>query len=91
MDADGGNPQNLTRNHARDFGAHWSPDGRQILFTSHRHGNPEIYVTDRNGRDVVRLTHNRASDDYASWFDPRFPVPEQKQLRTLWGTLKRKP
>ena len=72
--------------------ASWSLDGRKILFTSH-HGNllGEIYVMNRSGRDIVRLTHNRASDDYASWFDPRFPVPKQKQLRTLWATLKRKP
>jgi Tol biopolymer transport system component len=91
MNAGGGNSKRLTQNPASDSAAGWSPDGRQILFTSNREGNWEIYVMNRNGGNVVRLTHNQASDDSASWFDPRFPVSEQKLLRTLWGALKRKP
>jgi TolB protein len=92
MDADGGNPQNVTQNRARDGDAIWSPDGRKIIFASDRDAlHDELYVMNRNGGNVVRLTHNQARDASASWFDPRFPVSEQKQLRTLWGALKRKP
>jgi Tol biopolymer transport system component len=92
MSVDGGNSQNLTQNRAQDRDASWSPDGRKIIFVSGRDDlNAELYVMNRNGGNVVRLTHNQASDASASWFDPRFPVSEQKQLRTLWGALKRKP
>ena len=91
MNASGGNPQNVTENRARDSNASWSPDGTQILFTSLRHDGLEIYVMNRNGRGIARLTHNQASEEDASWFGSGFPVPEQRQLRTLWGTLKRKP
>ena len=45
----------------------WSPDGKQIAFNSQRDGNPEIYVMDADGRNVVRLTFNDAADQRPAW------------------------
>jgi TolB protein len=49
--------------------AAWSRDGRRILFTSFRDGNPEVYVMRASGKGVRRLTRNSA-DDYAADFSP---------------------
>src|SRR5262245_57285124 len=43
MDPDGINQRNLTKNPGNDYSGSWSPDGRQIVFSSARDGNPEIY------------------------------------------------
>ena len=92
MNDDGKNLMNLTLHLEFDLHSSWSPDGRKILFISNRDAlHTELYVVNRNGRGIARLTHNQASEEDASWFDSGFPVPEQRQLRTLWGTLKRKP
>ena len=32
----------------------WSPDGTRIAFTSNRDGNPELYVTNRDGSNLRR-------------------------------------
>jgi Tol biopolymer transport system component len=45
----------------------WSPDGRQIAFTSFRHGNGEIYVMRADGSAKRRLTTNTAHDDHPEW------------------------
>ena len=77
---DGGNPQiydatgsqgqtltRLTYSAGTDAYAAWSPDGRQIAFTSNRDGNNEIYVMNVNGSSLVNLTNNPASDQHPSW------------------------
>jgi Tol biopolymer transport system component len=51
MDADGGNPVNLTNNPARDTAPAWSPDGRRIAFAR----DFDIYVMDADGSNVVKL------------------------------------
>lgn len=45
----------------------WSPDGNRIAFTSDRSGNPEIYVADADGSNVLRLTNNPAADYQPTW------------------------
>lgn len=45
----------------------WSPDGRQLAFQSERDGDPEIYVADRDGSNVIRITDNPASDSAPAW------------------------
>ena len=76
MDADGGNPQNLTNNPNHDFHAAWSPDGKRIVFSSERDGHfigdfeeitSEIYVMDADGGNLQRLTENRVYDCCPSW------------------------
>ena len=57
MDADGGNPVNLTRHEAPDDRPAWSPDGRRIAFESDRDGEvPHIFVMNADGSGVEQLT-----------------------------------
>ena len=67
MDVDGGNAQNLTNDPHDDRFPSWSPDGKQIAFTSERDGNYEIYVMDADGGNEQRLTDNRKNDWEPSW------------------------
>ena len=72
MDADGGNPQNLTNHPSDDRSPSWSPDGKRIVFQSDRDagGNPhniEIYVMDTDGGNQERLTNNLTMDEDPSW------------------------
>ena len=67
MDADGGNPRNLTNNRDNDWWPSWSPDGRRIVFVSERDGNREIYVMDADGSNPQNLTNNPNEDWYPSW------------------------
>ena len=70
MNADGGNPQNLTNNPSDDRNPSWSPDGRRIAFVSDRdpkfpHFN--IYVMDADGGNPQNLTNNVDGNKYPSW------------------------
>ena len=71
MDADGGNPQNLTNNPFDDRNPSWAPDGKRIVFQSNRDkDNPqnyEIYVMDADGGNQQNLTENPNEDQYPSW------------------------
>lgn len=63
-DADATGYLNLTPGqetpYASDQDGSWSPDGSQVVFTSHRDSNvsTEIYVMDADGSDQRRLTHD---------------------------------
>ena len=37
------------------------------MFVSNRDGNAEIYVVDRDGDNLTRLTNNRAQDSSPRW------------------------
>ena len=70
MDADGGNPQNLTNDPNDDRLPSWSPDGKRIVFSSDRDGNrenDEIYVMDDDGNNQQKLTDNDFYDTHPSW------------------------
>ncbi len=45
----------------------WSPDGSTLAFTSNRDGNPEIYVVNRDGTGLRRLTNSPAIDVTPTW------------------------
>lgn len=45
----------------------WSPDGSRLAFMSNRDGNPEIYVINRDGSGVRRLTNHPAGDVTPTW------------------------
>ena len=74
--ADGKNLIQLTRAPESDGHPSWSPDGRKIAFTSRSAGNfigpffvvdLEVFVTDADGENVVRLTRCAESDAAPSW------------------------
>ncbi|MGB5352730.1 MAG: Tol-Pal system beta propeller repeat protein TolB [Woeseia sp.] len=46
----------LTTNRSIDTEGSWSPDGRQIYFTSDRGGSPQIYRVDASGGTPERVT-----------------------------------
>ena len=62
MNPDGSNPTRLTKDSSDNSISGWSPDGKQIAFTSNRDGNDEIYVMNADGSGQTRLTDNPASD-----------------------------
>ena len=45
----------------------WSPDGSKLAFTSNRDGNAEIYVMNRDGSGVRRLTNHPTIDVTPTW------------------------
>lgn len=46
-----------------------------MVFVSDRDGNPEIYVMDADGSDIVRLSPNDAGDAGPSWGIVPLPPP----------------
>jgi TolB protein len=44
-----------------------SPDGSKIAFTSSRDGNPEIYVMNRDGSGIQRITNHPMIDVTPTW------------------------
>jgi TolB protein len=45
----------------------FSPDGTRMAFMSNRDGNPEIYVMNRDGSNVFRLTNSPEIDSTPTW------------------------
>jgi TolB protein len=45
----------------------WSPDGTKLAFMSQRDGNPEIYVVNRDGSNLRRLTNHPENDVTPTW------------------------
>jgi TolB protein len=62
MHADGTGIVPVSLHRGSDNEAAWSPDGKQILFSTNRDGNYEIYIMDVDGQNQRRLTNDQASD-----------------------------
>jgi TolB protein len=67
VNVDGSGFRRLTRNGSfDDFSPAWSPDGKQIAFTSDRTGKDELFVMAADGSGLKRLTKHRSGDGYES-------------------------
>lgn len=58
----GGVATQVTTNPAHDTNPVWSPDSKQIAFSSDREGGFDIFVVDARGGAPKRLTNNSASE-----------------------------
>jgi TolB protein len=67
VDATGRNGRRLTRGSAQDVAAAWSPDGRQILFTSDRDGREQVYVMRVDGTRQRNVSRSGFADTATSW------------------------
>ena len=45
----------------------WSPDGTKLAFMSNRDGNPEIYIVNRDGTNLRRITNHPNADVTPTW------------------------
>ncbi len=61
---EGGTERRLTDGRGYNDGPEYSPDGRQIWFNSTRDGLMQIYHMDRDGSNLVQVTHTRQNE----WF-----------------------
>ena len=61
-DVDGRNRRRLTDSPGYDAEGSFSHDGKQIVFTSSRDGDPEIYVMNADGTNVRRITKSKGYD-----------------------------
>ncbi|HEV3002975.1 MAG TPA: hypothetical protein VGX78_00870 [Pirellulales bacterium] len=63
----------------------WSPDGKEIAFTSTREGNQELYVAEADGSNVRRLTSDAGLDAHPAW------SPDGRRIAFAtdrWGDLE---
>jgi TolB protein len=75
MDVDGENLRQITETQSRVMSARpnmngpaaWSPDGKHLAITLTIHGNPELYLIDREGAILKRLTQHPSIDVSPSW------------------------
>jgi Tol biopolymer transport system component len=67
MNVDGSNIRKLTDNQIIDNDPSWSPDGKQIGFSSNRDGTFQIYIMKPDGSNVRQLTTGLANNIEPAW------------------------
>ncbi|NLI01464.1 MAG: PDZ domain-containing protein [Chthonomonadales bacterium] len=65
--ATGGTAKRLTIHEAHDQLPVWSPNGKQIAFSSNRAGNHDVWVMPAEGGEPQQLTYHSASDSVCDW------------------------
>lgn len=67
MDWDGFNPLPLTRNGSINLNPDFAPNGREILFTSYKRGNPDLYRRALSSTAEVPLSNRKGLNITGSW------------------------
>jgi Tol biopolymer transport system component len=68
MDPDGSNQRNLSNGGGTvNVPLAWSPDGTQILITSNRAGQPDLWIVYADGSNPVQLTNDANNEMDADW------------------------
>lgn len=67
MDYDGRNVQRLTKNRAINITPDFSPNGRELIYTSYQKGTPDLYRRDIATGVETRLTANRSTNIGGAW------------------------
>ena len=62
VNAQGGKAMQITTNAAYDGDPVWSPDGKQIAFSTDRNGNFDVYLVSAEGGVAKRITTNSATE-----------------------------
>ena len=62
VDSKGGKALQITTNAAYDADPVWSPDGKQIAFSTDRNGNFDVYLVSAEGGVAQRITTNSATE-----------------------------
>ncbi|MBB4076305.1 TolB protein [Bartonella fuyuanensis] len=70
----------LTTTAAIDTSASYSPDGKQIVFSSDRSGKPQIYKMNADGSDIQRISSNEGSYSTPIWSPRGDYIAFTKQL-----------
>jgi TolB protein len=65
--AGGSEPRPLSRRPGLNTGGQYSPEGGRIALTLSQDGNSELYLLDRNGNVLKRLTNQWGIDTSPSW------------------------
>ncbi len=66
-DSNGKGIKRLTFNKAIDTAPTWSPNSREIAFTSDRGGTPQIYIMDAEGTNIRRASFGGTYHDSPAW------------------------
>lgn len=69
VDYDGSNLMRMTEDRSINLLPCWSPDGKEIIYTTYRFGNPDLYSISRNG-DGRRAVSKRQGLNTAACFSP---------------------
>ena len=64
---EGGTATRLTVNEGEEYNPKFSPDGSLIAFSAEYDGNDDVYVMDRLGGNIKRLTFHPESDVVVGW------------------------
>ncbi|MBC7963152.1 MAG: Tol-Pal system beta propeller repeat protein TolB [Steroidobacteraceae bacterium] len=67
MDWDGHNPLPLTRNGSINLNPDFAPTGREIIFTSYKRGNPDLYRRTLSSTAEVPLSRRKGLNITGSW------------------------
>jgi Tol biopolymer transport system component len=82
MNADGSDQKQITHLGGANFGPSWTPDGKQIIFssnyTSPRSGNFDLYLINRDGSGLEQLTKREEFDG--------FPMFSPDGKRVIWAS-----